>query len=199
LALFKSLHTLSWLPLTGYAATRRFQLLSILHFPINLWPTVCFKDRNYDTETGGFMNSKFLGLSSVLLLALGTLCAQAVPGQEYPSQSPSAQSPSAQPSTPPSQAPDTQAPPPSQAPDQTAPSQTAPSDQTGTASTTDSTAGTQTFTGTVVKQGDKFVLQDAASGKSYDIDHQDQVKQFEGKRVRVHGTLDAGSNVIHIQ
>ena len=145
------------------------------------------------------MNSKFLGLSAVLLFAVGTLCAQAVPGQEYPSQSPSTQSPSAQPSTPPAQSPDTQAPPPSQAPDQTAPSQTAPPDQTGTASTTDSTAGMQTFTGTVVKQGDKFVLQDAASGKSYDIDHQDQVKQFEGKRVRVHGTLDASSNMIHIQ
>jgi len=145
------------------------------------------------------MNSKFLGLSAVLLLAIGTLCAQAVPGQEYPSQSPSAQSPSAQPSTPPAQSPDTQAPPPSQAPDQTAPSQPATPDQSGTASTTDSTAGTQTFTGTVVKQGDKFVLQDAASGKTFDIDHQDQVKQFEGKRVRVHGTLDASSNMIHIQ
>ena len=145
------------------------------------------------------MNSKFLGLSAVLLLAVGTLCAQAVPGQEYPSQSPSTQSPSAQPSTPPAQTPDTQAPPPSQAPDQTAPSQTAPSDQSGTASTTDSTAGTQTFTGTVVKRGDKYVLQDSASGKSYEIDHQDQVKQFEGKRVRVHGTLDAANNMIHIQ
>jgi hypothetical protein len=147
------------------------------------------------------MKLKFLGLSAVLLLAIGTLCAQSssVPGQEYPSQSPSTQSPSAQPSTPPAQTPDTQAPPPSQAPDQTAPSQSAPSDQSGTASTTDSTAGTQTFTGTVVKQGDKFVLQDSATGKSYDIDHQDQVKQFEGKRVRVHGTLDASSNMIHIQ
>jgi len=147
------------------------------------------------------MKLKFLGLSAVLLLAIGTLCAQSssVPGQEYPSQSPSTQSPSAQPSTPPAQTPDTQAPPPSQAPDQTAPSQSAPSEQSGTASTTDSTAGTQTFTGTVVKQGDKFVLQDSASGKSYDIDHQDQVKQFEGKRVRVHGTLDASSNMIHIQ
>jgi cytoskeletal protein RodZ len=147
------------------------------------------------------MKLKFLGLSAVLLLAIGTLCAQSssVPGQEYPSQSPSTQSPSAQPSTPPAQTPDTQAPPPSQAPEQTAPSQSAPSDQSGTASTTDSTAGTQTFTGTVVKQGDKFVLQDSATGKSYDIDHQDQVKQFEGKRVRVHGTLDASSNMIHIQ
>jgi predicted lipid-binding transport protein (Tim44 family) len=147
------------------------------------------------------MNSKFLGLSAVLLLAVCTLCAQSssVPGQEYPSQSPSTQSPSAQPSTPPAQTPDTQAPPPSQAPDQTAPSQTAPPDQSGTASTTDSTAGAQAFTGTVVKQGDKFVLQDAARGKTYDIDHQEQVKQFEGKRVRVHGTLDAGSNMIHIQ
>ena len=56
----------------------------------------------------------------------------------------------------------------------------------------------QTFSGTIVKAGDKYVLQDAASGKSYDIDHQDQVKQYEGKKVRVHGTLDA-SGKIHLQ
>jgi hypothetical protein len=43
------------------------------------------------------------------------------------------------------------------------------------------------------------MLQDAASGKSYDIDHQDQVKQYEGKKVRVHGTLDASANMIHLQ
>jgi cytoskeletal protein RodZ len=39
-----------------------------------------------------------------------------------------------------------------------------------------STSDTQTFVGTIVKSGDKYMLQDAASGKSYDIDHQDQVK-----------------------
>jgi hypothetical protein len=33
-----------------------------------------------------------------------------------------------------------------------------------------------------VKSGDKFQLKDDA-GKTYDIDHQDDVKKFEGKRV----------------
>ncbi|SRR5579862_7495815 len=82
---------------------------------------------------------------------------------------------------------------PSQTPDQggqAAPN--TPSQPSATA--TDS----QTFSGTIVKTGDKYVLQDAASGKSYDIDHQDQVKQYEGKKVRVHGTLDA-SGKIHLQ
>lgn len=57
---------------------------------------------------------------------------------------------------------------------------------------------TQSFSGTIVKSGDKYLLQDADSGKSYDIDHQEQVKQYEGKKVRVHGTLDA-NNKIHLQ
>jgi hypothetical protein len=60
-------------------------------------------------------------------------------------------------------------------------------------------AGGQTFTGTVVKAGDKYVLQDSASGTSYDIDHQEQVKQYEGKRVRVVGTLDPATKTIHIK
>jgi hypothetical protein len=53
--------------------------------------------------------------------------------------------------------------------------------------------------GTIVKSGDKYKFQDAASGNTYDIDHQDQVKQFEGKKVRVHGTLDESAKVIHVQ
>lgn len=57
----------------------------------------------------------------------------------------------------------------------------------------------QTFTGTIVKSGDKYVLQDAASGSTYDIDHQDQLKQYEGKKVRVHGTLDPSGKMIHLQ
>lgn len=92
------------------------------------------------------------------------------------------------------QTPDTQAPP--------ASSQTPGQTQTGQAPAEQAAApdpnGGQTFTGTVVQQGDKYVLQ-SANGKVYDIDHQDQVKKFEGKRVRVHGTLDASGKMIHIQ
>ena len=60
-------------------------------------------------------------------------------------------------------------------------------------------AGVQVFTGTVVKAGDKYVLQDAANGATYDVDAQDQLKQFEGKKVRIHGTLDASGKMIHVQ
>jgi hypothetical protein len=83
---------------------------------------------------------------------------------------------------------------PGQTPEQSG--QPAPDSQ---AQPTTSTSDSQTFTGTIVKSGDKYMLQDAASGKSYDIDHQDQVKQYEGKKVRVHGTLDANGKMIHVQ
>src|SRR5262245_53386279 len=37
----------------------------------------------------------------------------------------------------------------------------------------------QTFSGTIVKQGDKYVLQEESSGTTYDVDHQAEVKKFE--------------------
>jgi len=81
------------------------------------------------------------------------------------------------------------------APSQQAPDQSqAPSAKPGSSSATD----VQTFSGTVVKSGDKYVLKDD-SGKVYDIDHQDQVEKFEGKRVRVHGTLDPTGTKIIVQ
>lgn len=57
----------------------------------------------------------------------------------------------------------------------------------------------QTFTGTIVKSGDKYVLQEDTSGSTYDVDHQSEVKKFEGKKVRIHGTLDPNGKLIHIQ
>jgi uncharacterized protein YdeI (BOF family) len=56
----------------------------------------------------------------------------------------------------------------------------------------------QTFAGTIVKSGDKYVLQDA-SGTSYDIDRQDLVKPHEGKKVRINGTLDPDGKTIHVK
>src|SRR5690242_12535028 len=94
------------------------------------------------------------------------------------------QDPTLQPRQQPGQTPDQSVP---QAPD--AQSQAQPEAQ----------PGTQTFTGVIVKAGDKYVLQDTDAGSTYDVDHQDQVKQFEGKKVRIHGTLDPGSKMIHIQ
>jgi hypothetical protein len=102
----------------------------------------------------------------------------------------------------------TSAPPAAQPPDAQAqqpanPDQTQPPTATAPAppATADSSqaGAVQNFSGTVVKSGDKYVLQDEASGKTYDVDHQDEVQKFEGKRVRVKGTLDAGGNLIHLQ
>ena len=84
------------------------------------------------------------------------------------------------------------------------PAQQAPPDQSGQASPDaqaqpSQMAGVQTFTGSIVKSGNKYMFQDAASGNTYDIDHQDEVQKFDGKKVTVHGTLDANSKVIHIK
>ena len=56
----------------------------------------------------------------------------------------------------------------------------------------------QTFSGTIMKSGDKYVLQDA-SGTNYDIDRQDLVKSHEGKKVRINGTLDPDGKTIHVK
>ena len=78
------------------------------------------------------------------------------------------------------------APPPSQ--QQTAPDAQGQSQQTQA----------QTFAGTIVKSGDKFVLQDA-SGKTYDVDRQEELKKYEGKQVRIKGTLDPDGKTIHVK
>jgi uncharacterized protein YdeI (BOF family) len=59
-------------------------------------------------------------------------------------------------------------------------------------------AQVQTFAGTIIKPGDKYVLQDA-SGTNYDIDRQDLVKSHEGKKVRINGTLDPDGKTIHVK
>lgn len=66
------------------------------------------------------------------------------------------------------------------------------------AQSSQTSAGVQNFTGTIVKSSSKYVFQDAATGNTFDIDHQDEVQKFEGKRVTVHGTLDAAAKMIHI-
>lgn len=124
------------------------------------------------------------------------------PAPSTPDSTPSAQSPSSQS---PSQSPDS-----TQTPDSTTPSSRMPqsgsqdaspsgsSSATGSASSAAGAGESQTFSGTVTKAGDKYVLKDDA-GHTYDIDHQDEVKKFEGKRVRVQGTLDPTTNKIMVK
>lgn len=136
---------------------------------------------------------RFLATLTMAMICWGS----ALQAQNPPSTTPDRQAQQ------PSSSPDTQAPPSqSQTPDTTPPpsSRTPESgaQQSRSGSEADSGAGTQTFLGTVVKQGDKYVLKDD-SGHTYDIDHQDEVKKFEGKRVRVQGTLDPSSNKIMVK
>jgi hypothetical protein len=55
----------------------------------------------------------------------------------------------------------------------------------------------QTFTGTIVKDGTRYVLK-VSSNSVYQLDDQERAKQYEGKQVKIAGTLDAIGNSLHI-
>lgn len=56
----------------------------------------------------------------------------------------------------------------------------------------------RTTTGKIAKSDDgKYVLVDT-SGTTYQLDDQDNAKKFEGKIVKVSGTVDSSSNTIHV-
>jgi hypothetical protein len=85
-------------------------------------------------------------------------------------------------------------------PAQTSPAQTSPStpDQSSSAQGSGSAASqdAESFTGTVVKSGDKYVLKTDTG--TYQIDDQDKAKQFEGKQVKVSGNLDKATSTLHV-
>ncbi|HEY4660241.1 MAG TPA: DUF5818 domain-containing protein [Terriglobales bacterium] len=102
------------------------------------------------------------------------------PEQDHPHQQPT---PDPNPETQP-----TPNPTPSQPGQQASPSSPASQDKSATA---------QTFTGTISKEADNYVLK-VSDSTSYKLDSQDQVQAFEGKRVQVTGTLDSSINLIHV-
>ena len=55
----------------------------------------------------------------------------------------------------------------------------------------------QLVTGMIVKEGGKYVLK-TSDNVTYQLDDQEKAKQYEGKQVKVNGSLDAGSNTIHV-
>jgi outer membrane biosynthesis protein TonB len=155
---------------------------------------------------------QYLSFLATLAVVLGliswgsTLHAQTTPATPA-DQTPADQQtqPTPTPDTPPTQqtqqptpAPSPDSPPPAQQPPAQTPDQSqAPSDNSPSAAAPSASDG-QTFSGTVVKAGDKYVLK-TDSGKTYDIDHQDEVKKFDGKRVRVKGKLDDSGTKIQVQ
>lgn len=56
----------------------------------------------------------------------------------------------------------------------------------------------QAFTGKIVKSKGNLVLRDEATSTEYKLDSEEQAKQFEGKHVKVSGTLDPSTNTIHV-
>ncbi|HWY53368.1 MAG TPA: DUF5818 domain-containing protein [Terriglobales bacterium] len=79
---------------------------------------------------------------------------------------------------------------------QTSPEQqsTRPS-QDSSSSSMQNTQGTA-FTGTVVKAAGKYVLK--TTDMNYQLDDQDKAKQFVGQQVKINGTLDSSTSMIHI-
>ena len=121
------------------------------------------------------MSKRFL-LTLTLILTLGLSGSLFAQQQTTPPPSdPSAQQPS-QPSQQPSQ------------------QQTTPDAQ----SQSSPTSNGQVFTGTVTKSGDKLVLQ-TTDGMSYNVDDQAALKKYEGKQVRINGTLDPDGKTIHVK
>ena len=55
-----------------------------------------------------------------------------------------------------------------------------------------------TFTGTVMKSGDQYMLHDS-SGETFKLDDADRAQAFEGKTVRVTGQLDEQAKTIHVE
>jgi hypothetical protein len=58
---------------------------------------------------------------------------------------------------------------------------------------------TKTFSGTVAKQGDIYILADKADKTNYQLVDSKKVDEFIGKNVKVTGTLDAENLTIHVQ
>jgi len=57
----------------------------------------------------------------------------------------------------------------------------------------------KTFTGTIAKSGEQFILKVDSSKTAYQLDDQQSAGKFAGKRVRVTGVLDASNNTIRVQ
>lgn len=58
----------------------------------------------------------------------------------------------------------------------------------------------ETFTGIITKNADnKFVLEEDTAKAFYILDDQAEASKFSGKHVKVMGSLDAASSIIHVK
>jgi Protein of unknown function (DUF5818) len=54
------------------------------------------------------------------------------------------------------------------------------------------------FTGKIMKSGEKLVLKNAATQSTYVLDDESRAKSFEGRTVKVTGTLDPLTGAIRV-
>ena len=59
-------------------------------------------------------------------------------------------------------------------------------------------AKTEAFTGRIAQAEGKYVLVDDAQRATFQLDDQEKAKQFDGKNVKVTGSLDTATNTIHV-
>ena len=57
----------------------------------------------------------------------------------------------------------------------------------------------ETFFGTVLKNGQNFVLSDSATKSKYSLDDPKKASRYEGMTVKVTGTIDLAINLIHVE
>jgi hypothetical protein len=55
----------------------------------------------------------------------------------------------------------------------------------------------QAFTGMIVKNGGKYVLK-MSDGSTYQIDDQEKARPYEAKQVKIAGSLDVKTNLLHV-
>ena len=63
----------------------------------------------------------------------------------------------------------------------------------------ESTQKAKIFSGTIIKNGDNFILSDSASELAYVLDDAEKASEFVGKKVKVTGTVDVANNTIHVE
>jgi hypothetical protein len=56
----------------------------------------------------------------------------------------------------------------------------------------------QTLTGTIIKDGGRYLLRVSSSTTTYELDDQERAKRYEGKQVKVVGAPSATGNSFHI-
>src|ERR1700675_770347 len=64
---------------------------------------------------------------------------------------------------------------------------------------TESQPQAETFFGTILKNGENFVLSDSATKSKYVLDSPKKVSRYEGMTVTVTGTLDVAKSLIHVE